>query len=168
MTADRIMAASGNLIGIARRPRSRAPMEEIETALVSTKTGLEGDCKGAKFPRRQITILAREDWEAACEALVPAATLTWTVRRANLLVEGVRLPRAKGARMWVGPVELEVTAETYPCRQMEKAHAGLLKALGRDWRGGVTCRVVRGGRIGLGDPVGAEPADDELPLPLPG
>lgn len=160
--------APGRLIGIARRPRSRAPMEQIDSGLVTVASGLDGDSKGAKFPRRQITILAREDWEAATAALDPPAVLAWTTRRANLYVEGVRLPRRTGVHLWIGPVELEVTAQTFPCRQMERAHAGLLKALGPDWRGGVTCRVVAGGPLALGDPVTVAPHTPEPSPRLPG
>ena len=149
-------SAEGRLIGIARRPRSRAPMEEIAFVDVATGGGLDGDHKGLKFPRRGVTILAREDWEAAIAGLADLAgpvPLPWTTRRANLLVEGVVLPQAKGAILRVGPLLLEVTAETYPCSRMEAAHRGLLRALGPDWRGGVTCKVVEGGRIEAGDRV---------------
>ena len=147
--------AAGRLIGIARRSAPRAPMETLEAGTVSIERGLEGDHKGPKFPTRAITILAREDWEAAVADLTDLAgpvRLAWTVRRANLLVEGLRLPRSRGSILRVGAVELMVTAETSPCRRMEEAHRGLLKALSPDWRGGVTCRVIdrRGGRGGAG------------------
>jgi MOSC domain-containing protein YiiM len=36
---------------------------------------------------------------------------------------------------------------------MEEVHRGLLRALAQDWRGGVTCRVIEGARVGLGEPV---------------
>jgi MOSC domain-containing protein YiiM len=62
----------------------------------------------------------------------------------------VELPQAKGAVLSVGPVFLEVTGQTYPCARMEEARPGLLKALARDWRGGLTCRVVAGGHIAVG------------------
>src|SRR5262249_12292836 len=78
--------------------------------------------------------------------------LPWTTRRANLLVEGVELPHAAGGILRIGPVRLEVTAQTYPCARMEEAHAGLLSALAKAWRGGGTCRVLEGGPIALGDP----------------
>ena len=52
--------ATGRLIGIAHRPAHRAPMQTVESALIA-----EGDHKGQKFPRRGVTILAREAWEAA-------------------------------------------------------------------------------------------------------
>jgi MOSC domain-containing protein YiiM len=142
--------AEGRLIGIARRPMRRAPIEEIAEGAVSVAAGLEGDFKGAKYPRRQLTLLASEDWEAAL-AEIGAEGLAWTARRANLLVAGVALPRATGAILSVGPVRLEVTAQTYPCARMEEARPGLLKALAKAWRGGATARVLEGGRIALGD-----------------
>ena len=148
--------ARGVLIGIARRARPRAPMEQIDAVDVAAGGGLEGDHKGAKFPRRGVTVLAREAWEAALAALSDLGgpvLLPWTARRANLLVEGVRLPAARTAILTIGPVRLEVTFETYPCRRMTEVHPGLLRALAPDWRGGITARVLDGGRIRIGDPV---------------
>lgn len=127
-------------------------MQEIAEGLISLEAGLAGDSKGAKFPKRQITVLGREAWAAAtAEAGDP--TLPWTARRANLLVEGVELPKGKGGVLRLGPVRLEVTGQTYPCVRMEEARTGLLRALAKDWRGGVTCRVLAGGCVRLGDPV---------------
>lgn len=145
--------AIGRLVGIARRPARRAPMTLVEAADVVTGAGIDGDHKGVRFPKRGITILAREDWLAAVAMLTDLAgpvPLPWTARRANLLTDGVDLPQAAGAIIAIGPVRLEVTAQTYPCRRMEEAHLGLMKALASDWRGGVSCRVLEGGRIALG------------------
>lgn len=142
----------GKLIGIARRSARRAPMQEIGDGLITREGGLAGDFKGARYPRRQITVLLREDWQAAL-AEIGHPNLPWTARRANLLVEGVELPRAVGGILHIGSVRLEVTAQTYPCARMEEAQAGLLAALAKDWRGGVTCRVLDGGPVILGDAV---------------
>ena len=157
----------GRLVGIARREQRRAPMQEIAEGVISVEAGLAGDSKGAKFPLRQITVLAREAWAAAA-AEVGDPILSWTVRRANLLVEGVELPRARGGIFSVGAVRLEVTGRTYPCIRMEEARAGLLKALAADWRGGVTCRVLSGGPIGLGDGIGVLVRPPEVVPRLPG
>lgn len=127
-------------------------MLEVAEGLISLEAGLIGDCKGTKFRRRQITVLAREAWHAAA-AEIGEPGLPWTMRRANLLVEGVELPRGRGSLLSVGTVRLEVTGQTYPCARMEEACPGLLRALARDWRGGLTCRVLEGGRIALGEPV---------------
>lgn len=160
----------GRLLGIARRDAPRAPMQELRDALVTAERGLEGDHKGLKFPRRQITILSVEAWALALEELTDLAgpvPLPWTARRANLLVERVLLPRGTGGLVRVGSVLLEVTAQTYPCKRMDQAHPGLLKALGPDWRGGVTTRVVEGGGIAIGDPVSIERMVTERQIHLP-
>lgn len=147
----------GRLIGIARREAVRAPMEEIASGSITVERGLEGDHKGPKFPRRRITVLQRGAWEEALAELGHAdggrVVLPWTVRRANLLVEGVHLPRARGGIFRIGPVKLEITYPTQPCRRMEEAFPGLLKALSPAWRGGVTCQVVEGGVVRVGDAV---------------
>jgi len=143
---------TANLQGIASRTARKAPMQTSQSSIVSVETGLAGDYKGAKHKTRQITVLAEEDWAAACADLGgDALLLDWTVRRANLLTRGLRLPRVKGAALAIGPVRLEVTGQTYPCRRMDEAYPGLLKALAPDWRGGVTCRVLSGGPIAVGD-----------------
>lgn len=140
------------MIGIARRAKRRAAMQQCTEGVITVNAGLEGDFKGAKYPRRQITVLSQEDWAAALDEL-GHATLPWTARRANLLVAGVRLPRGIGSILKVGAVHLEVTGQTYPCGRMEEVCPGLLSALAKDWRGGVTTRVLGGGAIAVGDPV---------------
>lgn len=139
----------GRLIGIARMVQKRAAPEVLEVAEIGLSDGIAGDVHG-KSRRRQVTVLFREGWEAACAQL--GAELPWTTRRANLLVEGVRVPPA-GARLSIGPVVLQVQFETDPCDIMERAHPGLRKALTPEWRGGVCCSVLVAGRVHPGDPV---------------
>ena len=165
--------ATGRLLGIARHLGRRAPMEELPQAAITVAAGLEGCTRGAKYKTRQITVLAREDWEAALAGLtqgdlVGPVNLPWTVRRANLFVEGVRLPRAKGGILQIGAVILEITGQTNPCNRMEEAHRGLLSALHPAWRGGVTCRVREDGRVRIGDAVEVLVAPKEHVMRLPG
>jgi MOSC domain-containing protein YiiM len=139
---------AGRLIGIARAQIKRGPMEALEAARVTVEAGVEGDRRGVK-PGRQVTVLFREGWEDACRDLGEA--LPWTTRRANLYLEGVEGPRATGGRIVIGPVVLEVVEEVRPCLVMEQARRGLKQAMTPDWRGGVACSVIHGGRIALGD-----------------
>ena len=162
---------SGRLIGIAWRPARRAPMQTTDSVQISLEAGVAGDHKGPKFKRRAVTILAREDWEAALAELavdVAPPKLDWTARRANLLVENVRLPRALGATLRVGPVLLEVTYPTTPCARMDEAYPGLRKALHPEWRGGVTCQVLEGGTVAIGDAVDIVHSPPERVRKLPG
>ncbi len=141
---------AGKVLGIARRAKSRAPMETIETADISVEAGVGGDYRG-KPNDRQVTVLTREAWEAACADL--GQTPPWTTRRANILIEGLRVEGKLGRTIRIGDLELEITGETDPCNRMDEQVSGLRQALTPDWRGGVTCRVRAPGSIAVGDAV---------------
>ncbi len=142
----------GHLLAIARAPVKRGALFPISEAVIGVRDGIAGDARGIRAGR-QVTVVFREGWEAACRDL--GVELPWTTRRANLLVEGVPVPR-EGRRLVIGAAVLEVTQETQPCQIMEAAHRGLRAALTPDWRGGVCCRVVQGGAIRIGDRVEVE------------
>lgn len=138
------------LIGIAYKAKSEAPMETATAARIEVETGLSGDYSGRLFKKRQVTVLSKESWEAACAEL--GESLEWTRRRANLFVEGLPpLANSKGQRLRIGGALLEITEETEPCHRMDEVRPGLRKALSSDWRGGVCCRVLEGGDIAEGD-----------------
>src|SRR5262245_5313482 len=142
----------GQLLGIARAPVKRGPLTTVTEAQVGVADGISGDARGSRAGR-QITVVFRESWDAACADL--GVELPWITRRANLLVEGVPIPR-EGKRLVIGASVLEVTQETQPCQVMEAAYRGLRQALTPDWRGGVCCKVVTGGTIRIGDSVDVE------------
>jgi MOSC domain-containing protein YiiM len=104
---------------------------------------------------RAVTLLARESWQEACREL--GVALPWTLRRANLLVEGVDLAASVGRRLRVGAALLEVNEDNPPCRVMDALHTGLREALAPGTRAGVACRVIEAGEIRVGDAVA--PAD---------
>lgn len=139
---------TGHLVSIARRARKRAPMEELRSASISPQAGVAGDFRG-KPGRRQVTILFRQDWQAAIANLDPQTP--WTVRRANLLVTGLANPKAPGGVLAIGAARFLITGETDPCIRMDEQLAGLQEAMKPDWRGGLTARVLTGGEIEVGD-----------------
>jgi MOSC domain-containing protein YiiM len=140
----------GKLLGIAIRSHSRAPMNEVDIVKITEDHGITNDSRG-KPGGRQVTVLAAEDWDVTCEVL--GKELAWTCRRANLLVEGISLKESTGLTIGLGDVMLMVTGETEPCTRMDETEQGLQMALAPDWRGGVCCRVIRGGTISNGTPV---------------
>lgn len=144
----------GRLIGIARAPEKRAPLEQCAEAAVGVAGGIAGDVRGTKLGR-QVTVLFREGWDDACREL--GVLLPWVARRANLFVEGIARPQRVGDRLQVGEIVLVVRDETQPCNVMELAHRGLRRALTPEWRGGVCCDVVAGGTIRVGDRVTIDP-----------
>jgi MOSC domain-containing protein YiiM len=128
-------------------------MELLDSATVGVDTGIGSDSRGVvragSKGNRQVTVLAKEAWDLACQEV--GERPVWTSRRANLLVEGLALPTVAGAKLRIGTVELLVTGETEPCSRMDEVVSGLRAALTPDWRGGVTCRVLSGGEIAIGD-----------------
>jgi MOSC domain-containing protein YiiM len=141
------MIATAKLLGIAIKPKRLQPMQSLAAVELSVALGLVGDSRGKPGPR-QVTLLSQAAWRAACTDL--GVDLSWTTRRANLLVDDLPLFQSTGARILIGEAVLEITGETDPCSRMEKAQPGLFEALRRDWRGGVCCRVVQSGSLALG------------------
>ena len=139
------------LVAIAYKIVKRGPMNEVLCANVTQHSGVEKDVFG-RPGKRQVTVLSVQQWQAACQSI--NADLVWTIRRANLLVDGLSFSHADvGKQLRIGDLSLEITGETDPCKKMEMAHPGLELALTPDWRGGVTCRVLNDAMIHLGDPV---------------
>tara|TARA_R110002153_G_scaffold6556_21_gene30096 strand:+ start:5152 stop:5589 length:438 start_codon:yes stop_codon:yes gene_type:complete len=139
------------LLDIAFRTKSRAPMETKVETMVSKVAGVEDDFRG-KPGKRQVTVLSLEQWQLACAEL--ETSLPWTVRRANLLLEGVSFDATMvGKQIKIGQLILLITRETDPCPRMDAQHQGLTQALTPDWRGGVCCRVIADGRVKIGDKI---------------
>lgn len=140
----------GRLAGIAWRDAKRARMQTLDSAEISVEGGVAADFRG-RPGKRQVTVISASAWQAACRDL--GADLPWTTRRANLLVEDLSLPQRTGDVLQIGDVRLQITMEVDPCSRMEEQHAGLREALSPQWRGGVACSVLQGGRVSLGDQV---------------
>jgi len=142
------MAQKGQLLGIAVRPVRHGPMNQVDTVWITTKSGVGNDARGAPG-RRQVTIISQQGWTAACSEL-GLDQLSWTTRRANLLVAGIELQGKIGYDLRIGNAVLTISGETKPCQVMEQAQSGLMTALKPEWRGGVTCRVTRSGEASVG------------------
>ena len=141
----------GNVLGISARIESRAPMVVFASAKVSFKHGVGDDSRGLKRNGRQITIMSKEAWEDTLSDL--GQDLHWTTRRANILIEGIGLENTTGKVLKVGSFLVEITGELNPCYRMDEQAAGLTKALTPNWRGGVTCKLLREGIVNENDSV---------------
>jgi MOSC domain-containing protein YiiM len=158
------MAEAGRLGGIARHDRPHGPIETVGHVRVTAAEGVHGDIRGAVAStkatrKRQVSLIEAESWQAALDdlGLPEQERPPWHARRANLLVEGLRLPREPGRVVAIGAtLRIETTVETEPCERMEALVPGLLAALSPDWRGGVCGRVLTDGEIAVGDEVRIE------------
>lgn len=130
------------------RPAARLPVRQVEAATAVAGVGLDGDHAGGG--RRQVTLLSREAWDAACAEF--GRPLDPALRRANLLVSGVDLGACLGRTLRIGDVVIDVTGETRPCELMDQdGRVGLCAALRPEWRGGVFGTVRAGGTLRVGD-----------------
>jgi len=159
------------LISIAIKSVAKADMQTQESAEITLAKGITGDFRGSQADR-QVTILSESAWQKACDSI--NVDLVWTIRRANLLIDGVDFSAADvGKTVRIGDVELKITRETNPCAQMDKQCPGLTAALTPEWRGGVCCKVITAGTIRVGDkveiapsPLGGEGGDERVISPL--
>lgn len=142
----------GRLVWIGLRPERRAPMVEVEQALLEPGRGLAGDrWRGAATGARQVTLISAEHLRAIAGFLGLEAVAPARLRR-NLVVEGVNLLALKGRRFRIGAALLECSGECHPCSRMEEEFGpgGYNAVRGH---GGITARVVDGAAIRLGDPI---------------
>ena len=133
----------------------RGVMDAVDEATVVEDKGLEDD---ANFGRgRQVTIIEKEVFDRIRADLPDAEP---SMRRANLMVGGVRLAETRGQVLTVGDVRILIRGETRPCNRMDDQVQGLRDALDAGWGGGVHGSVLGGGRIAVGDPVSIDARPD--------
>jgi MOSC domain-containing protein YiiM len=130
-----------------------APVERVRAV---AGRGLEGDRNflqtGEPQPERDadLTLIASEALEAL--ARDSGLQLTAAASRRNLLTRGIDLNALVGRRFRVGEVECSGIELCEPCRHLERlTMPGVLRGLVH--RGGLRAAIVRGGEIGVGDPI---------------
>jgi MOSC domain-containing protein YiiM len=139
---------TGKVLGIAIKEAKRSPMILKGDANVTIEKGVEGDHRGRPGDR-QVTVISQESWKKVCQIL--NKSLPWIARRANLLVNGIVMEKSTGKFLQIGELVLEITGETKPCHRMDEFYEGLQDVLKSEWRGGITCKVIKSGSICLGD-----------------
>ena len=153
-------ARAGRLEVILLRPARGEPVLRPQECRAVEGLGLEGDrtASGRGAGKRQVTLLQAEHLPVVAALLGRDAIDPADLRR-NLVVSGVNLLAARSLfsdqplRLLLGPeVVLEVTGPCEPCSKMEeRLGPGAYNAL--RGHGGVTARILRGGRMAVGDQV---------------
>lgn len=142
----------GTVCWIGIRPKRKAPLLPLNEVEAITLKGLAGDhFSGSATSKRQVTLIQQEHLDAIA-SVMQLKQLSPDVLRRNIVVKGFNLLALKDKTFWVGQTLLEYTGECHPCSRMEEnlGPGGYNAVRGH---GGITARILQGGRIKLGDTV---------------
>jgi MOSC domain-containing protein YiiM len=132
----------------------RGPMDPVDEATLIVGEGIDRDANRGRS-HRQVTIIEREVFDRIGQRLPDAAP---EMRRANVMVSGIRLAESRGQVLRLGDVVIAIRGETRPCERMDEQCDGLRSALEPEWGGGVYGIVLEGGDVRLRDPASLEPS----------
>lgn len=148
----------GEVHYISVRPEKGKPVQVLSETFAQTG-GLLNDHsnKGNSESKRQVTLIQEEHLKAAASFLGMAEIDPGLVRR-NIVVKGLNLNALNGRKFMIGEAVLEMTGFCPPCHRMEEnlGNGGYNAMRGH---GGITCRVVKEGKIKIGDKVSVMPAE---------
>jgi len=139
---------SGEIARLWVKRAHRGPMDAADSIKLIARRGIEGNADLGG--RRQVTIIDLDRWHRLTASL---GDIDPILRRANIAIVGVDLESTRGRSISLGPCVIEILGETRPCRSLDFAATGLMKALDPSWGGGVYGRVITGGVLTIGDAV---------------
>jgi len=146
---------SGRVEALWIKRAHRGVMDPAPEVMIVAGKGIQSDANYGRA-RRQVTVIEKEVFDRIAADLPGADP---AMRRANVMVSGVRLRDARGRVLTLGGVRIRLLGETRPCERMDEQLPGLIAALEPDWNGGAHGIVLDDGRIA----VGAEASLDEEP-----
>lgn len=139
----------GQLEAIWLKRMKGGPMDPVERVDLKAHQGLVGNAnQGGK---RQVTLMEQEVWQSLMEQL--GASLDPSVRRANLMLSGIRLAHSRKRILQIGNCRIRIWGETKPCEHLDEVCPGLKEAMADNWAGGVFGEILDDGEVLVGDPV---------------
>ncbi len=133
----------------------RGVMDATDEARFVENKGIADDANFGRS-KRQVTIIEEEVFQRIADALPDVKPY---MRRANVMVSGIRLAETRGQILRLGDVRIRLVGETRPCERMDAQVPGLTAALDPDWNGGVYGVVLDDGPVRVGDEAELAPAE---------
>jgi MOSC domain-containing protein YiiM len=143
---------TGEVKWIGVRPVKGEPVMALQETSVQTG-GLLNDHYNTGNPdkKRQVTVIQYEHLQAVASFLGKEKIDPSLVRR-NIVIKGINLHALIGKQFRIGEAILEMTGFCHPCNRMEKnlGNGGYNAMRGH---GGFNCRVLKEGKVRIGDEV---------------
>ncbi len=123
---------------------------KVDAIEIKTDFGIPGDYRSGGNKRRQLTLIEQEALDEAARIL--GRTVPEGASRRQIVIRGLDLNTLIGHRIKIGDIVLSVERYCAPCQRMNDE----LGPGGRDalrWKAGVTCTVIKGGMLRVGEQV---------------
>lgn len=153
-------AGPGKVVWIGLRPEKNAAPVAVTHAVLDPSYGIQGDHYAGRSGKRHVTLIQAEHLPVIagmmqCECINPEQL------RRNIVVAGINLLALKDKCFQIGEAVLEYTGLCHPCSRMEitLGRGGYNAVRGH---GGITARVMRPGKIRVGDECHVVDDQDEL------
>jgi MOSC domain-containing protein YiiM len=146
---------SGRVEAIWKKRAKRGAMDAADNVSATEGKGIEGDANFGST--RHVTIIEKEVFDRIKDALPDSSPY---MRRANVMVSGIRLENTRDHVLTLGTVKIRIRGETRPCERMDEQCDGLRGALDLNWAGGAHGSVIQGGEISAGDEATLEAPND--------
>lgn len=143
----------GKLEWIGLRSERRGEVVVVDSAEAVVDLGLVGDHRMKKSPgsARQVTIISSEYIQQICQHTGHQAIDPRLLRR-NLVISGMNMNLLRYQWLQIGEAIIETNALCHPCSRMDEnlGKGGTAAMFGY---GGLCAKIIRGGRLAVGDAV---------------
>lgn len=143
---------TGKVEALWTKRAHRGPMDPVDEMTLVEGKGIDEDANFGRS-KRQVTVIEKEVFDRIVADLPDVEP---SMRRANVMVSGIRLQNTRGHVLSLGDVKIRLWGETRPCERMDAQVDGLTAALDPEWAGGAFGVVLNDGQIRVGDEVSIE------------
>lgn len=148
---------SGSVEALWIKRAHRGVMDAVDRVVAVEGKGIDTDANFGRS-KRQVTIIEKEFFDEIATEL-PAVEPS--MRRANIMVSGVKLTECRDHVLTLGKVRIRLFGETRPCERMDAQVPGFTAALDPAWNGGAYGVVLDDGEITVGDTASIQPPRPE-------
>ncbi|MCH1572303.1 MAG: MOSC domain-containing protein [Longimicrobiales bacterium] len=130
----------------------RSVMDPAEHVTLVEGKGIDTDANFGRS-KRQVSVIEKEVLDRIIAELPDVEP---HMRRANVMVSGIRLENTRGHILTLGETKIRLCGETRPCERMDAQVQGFTAALDPNWNGGAFGVVLTDGHVRVGDEASIE------------